>query len=369
MSVVINGDTGISGVNGTAATPAIQGADTDTGIFFSSDNARISTGGVERLAVNHLGNVVIGPYNTSPFVKGLSLFPDNSGHATIVLNGDNTETMAFGVYDGNSTSYKLKLRHDGSCEFKEVEAQGGTGNGVQPLFRGTSDSGGTAQVFEVRNDGKILSGVSSVVAADAGPGEHAQLYVKSPGSITTDAAVLVAKFQGNTSQTSSQALISCSAGYDITANDTEGQVHFGAKREGNGNNASFIVKAGTSNISNDTPTFVIDSVGNIDMGGDQSGTSNVGQFTGGFGARNTTSVAAQKDFNASMNARSGNGRILMQGFESNGPGGTAYFHIFNYEYSSKNGEGNMTQFAIGYNSNLLYMRYRFSDAWSGWTQL
>lgn len=55
MSVVINGDTGISGVNGSAATPAIQGGDADTGIFFGTDTAAITTGGTSRLNINSAG--------------------------------------------------------------------------------------------------------------------------------------------------------------------------------------------------------------------------------------------------------------------------------------------------------------------------
>jgi len=55
MSVVINGDTGISGVNGSAATPAIKGGDADTGIHFGTDTAAITTGGTERVSVDSSG--------------------------------------------------------------------------------------------------------------------------------------------------------------------------------------------------------------------------------------------------------------------------------------------------------------------------
>ena len=37
MTVTINGATGIAGVNGTAATPAVQGADTNTGVFYGTN--------------------------------------------------------------------------------------------------------------------------------------------------------------------------------------------------------------------------------------------------------------------------------------------------------------------------------------------
>jgi len=59
MSISINGATGISGINGTAASPALQGADADTGIVFGADTASISTAGTERVSVDASGNLQV----------------------------------------------------------------------------------------------------------------------------------------------------------------------------------------------------------------------------------------------------------------------------------------------------------------------
>tara|TARA_E500000178_G_C16961969_1_gene726492 strand:- start:345 stop:890 length:546 start_codon:yes stop_codon:yes gene_type:complete len=59
MAILINGSTGISGVNGTAASPALQGTDADTGIVFGADTASISTAGIDRLLVDASGNLQI----------------------------------------------------------------------------------------------------------------------------------------------------------------------------------------------------------------------------------------------------------------------------------------------------------------------
>ena len=90
------------------------------------------------------------------------------------------------------------------------------------------------------------------------------------------------------------------------------------------------------------------------------------QYIGGFGGQSTGGTT---NFNDASNALSGNAFTLLRGDATNGPGGTAYYHVFNYEYVSKNGSGNMTQLAYGYNDNKAYMRYRLSNSWSAWAAL
>jgi len=90
------------------------------------------------------------------------------------------------------------------------------------------------------------------------------------------------------------------------------------------------------------------------------------QIIGGFGAQTTSGTT---DWNHSTNARSGMGTTLLLGNATNGPGATGYFHAVSFEYTSKDGSGNMTQLAIGYNSNRIFMRYRYSNSWSSWTEI
>lgn len=66
MSVTINGSTGISGVDGSAGTPALQGVDTNTGISFGTDIIIASTGGTERVRLDSFGAVFIGTTTNNP---------------------------------------------------------------------------------------------------------------------------------------------------------------------------------------------------------------------------------------------------------------------------------------------------------------
>lgn len=58
----INGSTGISGVDGTAGTPAVQGTDSNTGISFPApDTIAVNTNGVQRASVDSAGRLLVNP--------------------------------------------------------------------------------------------------------------------------------------------------------------------------------------------------------------------------------------------------------------------------------------------------------------------
>lgn len=91
-----------------------------------------------------------------------------------------------------------------------------------------------------------------------------------------------------------------------------------------------------------------------------------GLITGGLGAVTTSGTL---DWNDVSNARSGSGYTLLLGTATNGMGGGQYYHPISFEYSSKNGGGNMTQLAIPYTGNGIWYRYRYSGSWGSWTRV
>jgi hypothetical protein len=90
-----------------------------------------------------------------------------------------------------------------------------------------------------------------------------------------------------------------------------------------------------------------------------------------FGAITTSGVL---NWNDPTNTRPGTGYTLLMGNVPNGPGPLAYYHPFNFEYSTKNGNGTITQLAIPYDlyvnpTGSIMMRTRYEGVWSSWTKL
>ena len=98
MALTLNGSTGISGIAGSAGTPALQGNnDANTGYFFAADTLGLSTAGSERLRIASDGKIGMGVVSTSPgstcnpdgnqlLIRGPSTFQTTKGH--IMLTGD-----------------------------------------------------------------------------------------------------------------------------------------------------------------------------------------------------------------------------------------------------------------------------------------
>ena len=125
MALNIDGTTGISGVDGSASAPALQGTDSNTGINFASDTVNINTGGVTRTTVGSDGvftNQKSGIFgNTSDSFTALNITSSTSGISELRF-ADTTANAGFVKYDhgGNdlifatNTSERMKIKNDGN---------------------------------------------------------------------------------------------------------------------------------------------------------------------------------------------------------------------------------------------------------------
>ena len=115
MALNINGTTGISGVDGSASAPALQGTDSNTGINFASDTVNINTGGSTRATIDSSGNLGLG--TASPTVN--AQIQSGSSNSLLKLAGTSAGS---GINDGldvgiNGTDAILWNREDGSTQF------------------------------------------------------------------------------------------------------------------------------------------------------------------------------------------------------------------------------------------------------------
>ena len=104
MTVTINGTTGLAGTNGSARTPAVQGEDTNTGIFFpAADTVAVATGGAERVRVDNSGFASIGS-TTAPakltVVRELAATPPALGSSTGAAFFMGGASNAYGLIGG-----------------------------------------------------------------------------------------------------------------------------------------------------------------------------------------------------------------------------------------------------------------------------
>lgn len=136
MPVTINGTTGIAGANGSATTPAVQGGDDNTGIFFpTADTVAVATGGTERMRINSSGSVGIG--TTTPTDQ-------------VQLVGGN---ILIGTDSGSAFNSQARLRIQGAgAEYIQIK---GDGTGAVGLLFGDATDSYTAGVLSDQPDNNL----------------------------------------------------------------------------------------------------------------------------------------------------------------------------------------------------------------------
>ena len=146
MSITINGSTGISGVDGSSTTPAFQGTDTNTGIFFSAaDTIDFTEGGT-----------TVGQFDSS------ANFKFNSGYGSVAtaygcrawVNFNGTGTVAIRA-SGNVTSITDNGVGDYTVNFTTAMPDA---NYSVLATRATGTNSTTARIFGVYSAATVLVG-------------------------------------------------------------------------------------------------------------------------------------------------------------------------------------------------------------------
>jgi hypothetical protein len=173
MAITINGTTGLSGVDGSAGTPALQGSDTNTGISFGTDEVNINTGGSTRATVDSSGRLLVGTSTAST--------PSNSAWTKLEINNADLPcaldiTRNDQTVSTNSTLGIIRFLNNDDSVFQECAniqavADGDFANNDKPTrlaFRTTAAGAGTTtEQMRLTSTGDLRfnSGYGSVATA------------------------------------------------------------------------------------------------------------------------------------------------------------------------------------------------------------
>ncbi len=116
MSLILNGTTGIGGVDGSASAPATRGTDANTGISYAADTISLNTGGATHATLTANGNFGIGRAD-----------PDQKlvvrGSGTTILKVENSDDGTAQLTLGNTGSSNLAIQQVGGAT---IFQQGGS---------------------------------------------------------------------------------------------------------------------------------------------------------------------------------------------------------------------------------------------------
>ena len=99
MPLRLSGSTGVSGIDGTAQAPAVQGTNPNAGIYYSGNNVIVSTSGNTALTVGPSGNVAI---SNSFSISGQFVSAYSGMMKNRIINGDMRIDQRFNGAANNS---------------------------------------------------------------------------------------------------------------------------------------------------------------------------------------------------------------------------------------------------------------------------
>jgi len=163
MSLILDGTNGLSDIDGSAATPAIRGTDSNTGIFFpAADTIAFSEGGAESMRLDSSGNVGIG--TSSPATRltakgstGIAAERDvDTDRMIVTYNNITSYANATGANNYNNWTF-TQSNNSGSNERMRIDSIG------RFLVGCTTEPNNTVNGFKTASDYTIMSSFQQTV--------------------------------------------------------------------------------------------------------------------------------------------------------------------------------------------------------------
>jgi hypothetical protein len=128
MTLVLNGTTGVSAVDGSASTPAFQGNDTNTGVFFpAADRIGFSTNGVQRGEFDSSGNFQFNSgYGSVATAYGCRAWVNFNGTGTVAIRASGNVTSITDNGTGDYTVNFTTAMPDASYSITGTASRAGT---------------------------------------------------------------------------------------------------------------------------------------------------------------------------------------------------------------------------------------------------
>jgi hypothetical protein len=286
MALILSGTDGVSDVDGSAATPAVRGSDTNTGLFFpAADTIAFATAGSERARIASGGNFGIGTTNPNS-----RLDVDANVAANVpVISLTNSANWGWAT----SLDFRTPLTNGGAVGLAGRVSSVYESSNNYALTLNTTASGTNAERLRIGSAGQLgiggtNYGTSGQVLTSAGSGAAPTWTTPSAGAMT-----LISTQTASNSAALSWTGLSGYNNYAVVLNGiapstTSGFLYF---------------QVGTGS----GPTYITTSYVNNDSGLNGNGTvTNSANFTttsiivvgglNGIGVRSTSSVSGRVSF-------------------------------------------------------------------------
>ena len=176
MAITLDGTTGISSVDGSAASPSVRGTDANSGIVYSSDAIKFSTGGTQRAIIDNNG------LNSAGHILNVS---------SMTLSSDGGTTCSNTTVDtGVETSI---VRKSASSHFIIYIASN--------VYRPSNNGMGFLGYKRAINSGSYSADQQMRYAADANLSITSSiLYIDTTTGSVGDTVKITARYQNNVAQ-------------------------------------------------------------------------------------------------------------------------------------------------------------------------